>query len=129
MTWYNNPMQHAKFLTLTLIGLVAGCAHRDLPVGATWPTHQQLISYSERALAAMKSHESIRLQSGGYAGVIGEYDTTKPIRYWMENTKRETLVYVQIPTKSGSSYSRTFEIITFNGSSDEIVNVGSVIIH
>jgi hypothetical protein len=115
------------FLGVSLTGLLLGCAHSDLPVAAIWPTQQQLTSYSERALAAMSSPEGIRLPSGGITPVVGTYDPTKPIRYWTEETKRQTLVHVQIPTKSGSSYSYT--TITFDSYSGQIVGAGWGLIH
>src|SRR5437868_897437 len=116
-----------QLLIVTFLAVVFGCAHRDLPTATLWPTHQQLTSYSERALAAMRSHEGIRLPSGGTTPVIGEYDATKPIRYWTEETKRQALVHVQIPTKGGSSYSYT--TISFDAYSGDMVGAGWGIIH
>jgi len=89
-----------QIIALTLLAF--GCAHHELPSSSVWPTQQQLAEFTDRALAALRSHEGVRLRSGRVVPGVGEYDATKPIRYWCEPGKTSK-VFIHIPTKSQRS--------------------------
>jgi hypothetical protein len=116
----------SQLLALLVLTLAVGCPDHQLPPPTVWTTHLQLTQFTERALAAMRSHEGIRLPGGGVAPVVGEYDGTKPIRYWTQDGEPPS-VFVHIPTRSGSSYS--YAVFTFDAYSGEITAVSFGMIH
>jgi hypothetical protein len=89
-----------SLLSLFVPLLLVGCVHRHSQV---WVTQQQLSQFTDRALSTLRAHEGVRLPDGRTTPVVGDYDSTQPIRY----TTRANAVIVHIPTGSAPAYSYT----------------------
>jgi len=116
-----------RYLFSSLAALfVVGCAHRS---ASAWVTQQQLTQFTDTALAALHSEQGIRLPSGFVSPTVGEYDNTKPIRYWMQDGSPPK-VFVHIPTQSAAhSFTHSYIEFTFDASSAEILAVSHGLIH
>ncbi|MDB6112836.1 MAG: hypothetical protein JWR69_4586 [Pedosphaera sp.] len=110
-------------LSLFILLALTGCAHHKL---AVWVTQQQLTEFTGRALTAMRVHEGVRLASGATTPIVGDYDSTQPIRYTTQ-TRPSPTVIVHVPTRSIPSYAYTE--FAFDAQSGIITGVSYGTIH
>jgi hypothetical protein len=101
-----------------MLTAMVGCVNRPPPT--VWTTRPQLAQYTERALAAVRSKEAIRLPDASFGAVVGDYDPTKSIQYVFQAGKPSKVI-VQIPTKTSTGES--FAVFEFDAYSGVILDV------
>lgn len=116
-----------RFRILILAWLaMTGCGRHEPPPPTTWPTQQQFIEYTARALTALRFHQNIRLPNGRMTPAVGEFDSTKQIRYWIQ-ADQPAKVLIQVPTRSRGAYSYT--TFVFNTKTGDIVGLSWGMVH
>ncbi len=115
-----------RFLILSVATLLlVGCAHHQPP--PVWITQQQLALFTDRALTAMRTHESVRLPDGSTTPVVGDYDSSQPIRYTTRPQPSPTVI-IHIPT-GGTSSSASYTEFAFDAQSGIITRISYGTIH